>query len=324
MKGAFHHSHVYTSQSHYRISLASIKEGNIAENGLLSFAKFVLFPLYALRNNGTSTGLAVKRKPEFGGDVTFTSYATLEETFAAKQLHPGDLKKAVSAAINELLEPIRQRWAADPALQKLTEASYPSAVSAPVVGKKPKGGNPNGNASTAPANTAEDLSRVELRVGKILSVARHPDADALYVEQVDCGDGDGKIRTVVSGLVKHFSEAELSGRMVVLMCNLKPSKLRGITSEAMVMCASNASGDVVELLEPPASALIGERVIAPGFDQGAPDAVLNASKAKFFQAVLDALKTDEARVATYQGVALQTQKGGDALTVKSLTNAHIR
>ena len=46
-----------------------------------------------------------------------------------------------------------------------------------------------------------DISRLDLRVGKIVGVEKHPDADSLYVEQVDLGEG--KTRTIVSGLVKH-------------------------------------------------------------------------------------------------------------------------
>ena len=37
----------------------------------------------------------------------------------------------------------------------------------------------------------DDILRVELRVGKILSAERHPDADSLFVEQIDCGDSSG-------------------------------------------------------------------------------------------------------------------------------------
>lgn len=48
-----------------------------------------------------------------------------------------------------------------------------------------------------------DVSRVDFRVGKIVQVEKHPDADSLYVEQVDVGEG--KNRTVVSGLVKHVT-----------------------------------------------------------------------------------------------------------------------
>lgn len=48
-----------------------------------------------------------------------------------------------------------------------------------------------------------DVSRVDFRVGKIVQVEKHPDADSLYVEQVDVGES--KNRTVVSGLVKHVT-----------------------------------------------------------------------------------------------------------------------
>ena len=47
-----------------------------------------------------------------------------------------------------------------------------------------------------------DVSRLDLRIGLILEAQKHPDADSLYVEQVDVGEASP--RTVVSGLVKHI------------------------------------------------------------------------------------------------------------------------
>lgn len=47
-----------------------------------------------------------------------------------------------------------------------------------------------------------DVSRLDLRVGRIITAQKHPDADTLYVEQVDVGEPSP--RTVVSGLVKHI------------------------------------------------------------------------------------------------------------------------
>uniref|UniRef100_A0A1X7SH68 tRNA-binding domain-containing protein n=1 Tax=Amphimedon queenslandica TaxID=400682 RepID=A0A1X7SH68_AMPQE len=64
----------------------------------------------------------------------------------------------------------------------------------------------------------------------------HPDADTLYVEKIDVGDKEP--RTVVSGLVKYFKEEELLGKKVVMLCNIKPSKMRGIESQAMLLVAS--------------------------------------------------------------------------------------
>ena len=57
-------------------------------------------------------------------------------------------------------------------------------------------------------NNAIDITRLDLRVGKILAVEKHPDADSLYVEQIDVGEE--KPRTVCSGLVKHMQTNDVS------------------------------------------------------------------------------------------------------------------
>ena len=56
------------------------------------------------------------------------------------------------------------------------------------------------------------------------------------MEKVDIGESEP--RTVVSGLVGLVSIEELTDRLGVFMCNLKPVKMRGIESKAMLMCAS--------------------------------------------------------------------------------------
>merc|ERR1712241_91472 len=95
--------------------------------------------------------------------------------------------------------------------------------------------------------TPVDIGRLDLRVGHFRKASKHPDADALYVEEIDCGEEEP--RTVISGLVKFIPEPEMQDRLVVVLCNLKPSKMRGILSEAMVMCASTP--DKVGILAPP-------------------------------------------------------------------------
>lgn len=55
----------------------------------------------------------------------------------------------------------------------------------------------------------------------------------------------------------------MQNRMVVLLCNLKPAKMRGIVSQAMVMCASTP--EKVEILDPPSGAQPGERITFQGF-----------------------------------------------------------
>lgn len=69
--------------------------------------------------------------------------------------------------------------------------------------------------------------------------------------------GQKNLNTVFNSLV------QMQNRMAILLCNLKPAKMRGVTSQAMVMCAS--SPDLVEILDPPNGAVPGERVTFQGF-----------------------------------------------------------
>lgn len=80
---------------------------------------------------------------------------------------------------------------------------------------------------------------MEIRVGKIVEVSHHPDADGLFVEKIDLGESEGP-RTIVSGLVKFCSVEALLNRFVVVLCNLKPRAIKGITSNGMVLCSSTA------------------------------------------------------------------------------------
>ncbi len=91
--------------------------------------------------------------------------------------------------------------------------------------------------------TMEELDKVELKVAKILTAERVEGANKLYKLTVDLGKEQ---RTVVSGLVPYYTEAELIGKKVVLVSNLKPAKLRGIESNGMLLAAGD--GETVKLL----------------------------------------------------------------------------
>lgn len=80
-------------------------------------------------------------------------------------------------------------------------------------------------------------ARLNIRVGKIVEVSKHPDADSLYVEKIDIGEASGP-RTIISGLVNYIPIEEMQDRMVVILANLKPANLRGVQSHGMVLCAS--------------------------------------------------------------------------------------
>ncbi|XP_034044351.1 aminoacyl tRNA synthase complex-interacting multifunctional protein 1a isoform X2 [Thalassophryne amazonica] len=161
-----------------------------------------------------------------------------------------------------------------------------------------------------------DASRLDLRVGRIITAEKHPDADTLYVEQVDVGEASP--RTVVSGLVNQVPVDQMQNRMAVLLCNLKPVKMRGVMSQAMVMCAS--SPDKAEILDPPAGAVPGDRITFQGFP-GEPDKELNPKK-KVWEQIKPDLLTDSQCVATYKGAAFEVT-GKGVCKAQTMANSEI-
>ena len=167
-----------------------------------------------------------------------------------------------------------------------------------------------------------DVSKLDIRVGLIISAEQHPDAEKLYVEKVDLGEESGP-RTVVSGLKDYMDTSALTNRRAVLLCNLKPAKMRGIESQAMVLCASIETPDqrTVELLTPPDGAAIGERIMFDGCP-GEPLPANQVAKKKVWEAVQPELSTNADRVAMYKNLAFQTSKG--PCTVATLKNGAIK
>lgn len=111
--------------------------------------------------------------------------------------------------------------------RKLAEEAYPAP------GKPAKGGN---KPAAAAAETEDGPHRLDIRVGKIVEVNKHPDADTLYVESIDLGEAEP--RQVVSGLANFVPIDQMQNRLVAVLCNLKPAKMRGVESKGMVLCTS--------------------------------------------------------------------------------------
>ena len=133
------------------------------------------------------------------------------------------------------------------------EATTTATARPPPSNKKPS--QPSGNQALS------DYEKLDIRIGEVKTVEKHPDADSLYVQTIDCGDEKGP-RTVVSGLVKYLAPDQLLGQKVIVLCNLKQSKLRGILSEGMVLTAVVGEGSALELLQPASSsAKAGDRVL---------------------------------------------------------------
>ncbi|MFW6216058.1 MAG: methionine--tRNA ligase [Alkalispirochaetaceae bacterium] len=127
----------------------------------------------------------------------------------------------------------------------------------------------NGAGEAGPLAEQSFREKIELRVAKITEVRRHPEADKLYIEELD--DGSGEARQIVSGLVPHYQESDLLGRNIILVANLKPAKLRGVKSNGMLLAASDTDGEGRERVEVIFAdhATPGDRVVLEGDDEDA-------------------------------------------------------
>ncbi|KAH8809083.1 hypothetical protein F5884DRAFT_845340 [Xylogone sp. PMI_703] len=204
----------------------------------------------------------------------------------------------------------------------------------------------------APAQPAAPLSPslIDLRVGHILKAIKHPEADSLFVSTIAMGDAPGTedtseyegqvVRTVCSGLNGLIPLEEMQDRKVIVVCNLKPVKMRGVKSCAMVLAASprmkegeeDAHSRTVELVAPPEGAKAGERVFFEGW-KGEPEGVLNPKK-KIWEMFQPGFTTTEALEVAFdagvvkelgkEGVGKLVTESGGVCKVKTLAGAAVR
>ena len=158
---------------------------------------------------------------------------------------------------------------------------------------------------TESSNSISAISKLDIVVGRVLDVKKHPDADSLYIESIDIGEPEP--RQVVSGLVKFMQPEEIMGKTLVVLKNLKPVSMRGLKSFAMVLCASNSDHTKVEFLIPPENSLPGEKIYFEGH-QGIPELQLNPKK-KVWEEVQVDFKTTDDLVAVWKGIPFRTIKG---------------
>lgn len=103
-----------------------------------------------------------------------------------------------------------------------------------------------------------DFAKLEMRTGKIVEVKRHENADKLYIVQVDIGE---RTLQTVTSLVPYYREDELLGKTVVVLCNLAKAKMRGETSECMLLCAETDDASESVLLTSERLMPAGVRVV---------------------------------------------------------------
>jgi methionyl-tRNA synthetase len=89
----------------------------------------------------------------------------------------------------------------------------------------------------------DDFSKIDLRVGQVISAEPVKGADKLLHLKVDIGEPSP--RTIVAGIATAYKPEQMIGRKVVIVANLQPRKLRGLESQGMIVAASLEGGSPV-------------------------------------------------------------------------------
>ena len=116
-----------------KINKAYCLEGDIKENPILEYCKYIIFEsfdptLLKLSGGNFPTEFVVERPEKWGGNLSFKTYEELEKTFAEKKLHPQDLKQAVIVLLDKLLQPVRTHFETNAEAKKLLETVKSYAV----------------------------------------------------------------------------------------------------------------------------------------------------------------------------------------------------
>lgn len=106
--------------------------------------------------------------------------------------------------------------------------------------------------------TIEDLQRLDVRVGRVLSVQAFPEARTpAWMLEIDFGSDVGVKHSAAQ--ITHYPREALEGRLIVAVVNFPPRKVAGFPSEVLVLGAMDPQRGVV-LLQPDEEAELGSPI----------------------------------------------------------------
>lgn len=162
-------------------------------------------------------------------------------------------------------------------------------------------------AAESNSETQEMFAKAQIQVGYVQEVSNHPISEKLFLCRVEVAKGE--TRQVVAGLRKFLPASELQGRKVGVVVNLKPAKLAGQLSEAMILAgeATEPNGQlIVKVLEPSPNASVGERIFTEA--QEATSNPVKQLSSKVWEKIVSLLKV-EAGIAKFDSKPLVTSSG---------------
>uniref|UniRef100_A0A7S1AZJ7 tRNA-binding domain-containing protein n=1 Tax=Noctiluca scintillans TaxID=2966 RepID=A0A7S1AZJ7_NOCSC len=225
--------------------------------------------------------------------------------------------------------PVSPPTASSPSTPVTKQPLFEKAAPAPKSDAVSPKDDTSASKSAPPAADGEDglltdLRKLDIRSGKIVECAPVEGSDKLYLLKVHIGQGEH--RQVVSGLQKFYSVDQLQGRSVIVYCNIKPGKLCGLESQAMVLAGTagdkGTDGEKCELLQPPSGSAEGLHPMCGDVEVGSLSAAQSVKQiSKVWGRVQPSLRTTTAREMGFNGQALTI--GGARVTIESLADAPV-
>ena len=162
-----------------------------------------------------------------------------------------------SAGLDEALRPLPAgQELGDPA-PVYKKVEIVKEAEEPAKGKGKEAAKPR---EQAPAEPFADFRRMDIRVGTVVEVGDHPDAEKLYVLKIDLGEEQP--RQIVTNLKSVYPREQMENRRLLVISNLKPAKFRGVKSDGMLMALDDETlgGDAIMLLKPSADVPNGTQI----------------------------------------------------------------
>lgn len=148
-------------------------------------------------------------------------------------------------------------------ITKMVDASKPEAAIETAAiesqaSKSPASKNKSeGDSGTAKEIDFDDFAKIDLRIARIVKAEHVEGADKLLKLSLDLGEQQ---RQVFAGIKSAYKPEQLTGRLTVMVANLKPRKMKFGLSEGMVL-AAGPGGQDIWLLQPDSGAQPGMRVM---------------------------------------------------------------
>ncbi len=113
------------------------------------------------------------------------------------------------------------------------------------------------------AVTFEEFKKLDIRIARIKKIEDHPNADKLYLVTAEIGlnqQGESTEKTFIAGIKNFYSKEQLEGKLAVVLTNLAPAVIRGVTSDAMLLAASYNDKEQLVILAPDRPIPVGSKV----------------------------------------------------------------